>query len=255
MAQRSGSSTTEEEDSGSTSSNSYEIVASEYYDKSLHPTCADFRDASAALLRKVLNIFRPQARVLCETGCGYSLLCELFLNGFPHPDLERIDLVDDSQTMLRYSTEKWTHPCVKSHVCDARRLPVEDRTVDVLVASLGDPYNDPSFWAEVGRVLTPDGMAVFTTPSHEWASVFRPEDERFFAQFQLEDGSLARLPSLILAPDTQIEMIESCDPKLVLEEQFDFRIRQLGSPRPGSKVMPERGPNASIVTCYVARSG
>jgi SAM-dependent methyltransferase len=254
VVQPSESSTTNEDDAGTSSSlDSYEIVASEYYDESKHPTCADFRDGSASLLRKVLTTFRPWTRVLCETGCGNSLLCELFLNGYPHPDLRQINLVDYSPTMLRYSTDRWTHSCVTAHVCDARDLPVVSGSVDVLVASLGDPYNDHSFWAEVGRVLAPDGIAIFTTPSYDWATAFRSENQQSVAQFQLEGGRLAQLPSLILSPDEQSELIEGSDPKLVLEDQFDFRIRQLGRPRSGSKVMPERGPDASVVTCYVVR--
>jgi SAM-dependent methyltransferase len=254
VVQRSESSTTNDDGAEPSSlSDSYEVVASEYYDERRHPTCADFRDASASLLRKVFTTFRPPRRVLCETGCGYSLLCELFLNGYPHAGLARIDLIDHSPTMLRYSTQKWTHPCVNSHVRDARDLPADDGSVDILVASLGDPYNDHEFWAEVRRVLTDEGMAIFTTPSYEWAREFRSERERSVAQFELEDGTLVQLPSLIQPPDEQIKLIESCKPKLVVEEQFDFRIRQLGRPRAGSKVLPERGPDASVVTCYVVR--
>ena len=237
----------------SASSDSYEVVAPEYYQPEWHPTCADFRDASSALIRRVL-FPRLSGGTFCEVGCGDSLLCDLLLSGNLQPEPGRIDLVDSSPGMLSYSVNKWAHLSVGLWVADARRLPFAHGSINVLISSLGDPYNDRGFWMEVARVLAHDGMAIFTTPSYEWANEYRSADDEFCAVFKLMSGSLARLASIILPPDDQVGLIESCEgTKLVVEEKYDFLLGELVEPRKGSKVMAERGPTSSVVTCYVVR--
>jgi SAM-dependent methyltransferase len=220
-----------------------------------HPTCADFRDASLALLRQALSTLRPSGGAVCEVGCGDSLLIELVLDGYLGRDVSRIDLIDNSPGMLSYSARNWSrHPYPELHVADARDLPLEEASVNVLLSSLGDPYNDRAFWMEVGRVLKEDGIAIFTTPSYDWAHCYRDREELPYATFQLKSGRSVRVASIILPPDDQTSLIEGCgDPKLVVEDRYYFRIGQLGKPRERSKVMVERGPSASVVDCYIVR--
>jgi len=234
-----------------TSLSDYEPIAPEYYDPIRHPTCADFRDASAALLRSTLETLRPSPGSYCEVGCGDSLLCELLERSHRRDQIEGIRLIDSSETMLGYSAARWERRRTELLAEDARQLPFADGAIDVLVSCLGDPYNDRAFWQEVARVLSYEGIAIFTTPSYDWAWHLRPEQARSLATFELRDGTLAQVPSIILPSEEQFALFEEA--KLVEEHFNEFRIGQLGHPRPGSKVAPERGPEATIVACYVVR--
>jgi SAM-dependent methyltransferase len=264
VAQRSGSSPVEGSKGGSIGSepedlstqrptelSSYDVVASEYYDPVLHPTCADFRDASSALLAKALRQFRPPARSYCEVGCGKSLLCELFATKFHYQRMDAIDLIDSSDIMLGYSSDDWSKYGARLSCAEARELPLESSSVSVLLASLGDPYNDDAFWKEASRVLEHDGVGLFTTPSWDWAQRFRVNDDHRSAIFQLGDGRVVRLPSIVLPNEEQISLVEDC--KLVVEEVYDFKVYQLLRSRPRSRIIPERGPDANVVTGYIVR--
>ena len=66
--------------------------------------------------------------------------------------------------MLAHS-KRWIDAGAIPVVSDARNLPLENGTVDLLVASLADPFDDFEWWLEVARVLAPEGKAVVTTPA------------------------------------------------------------------------------------------
>jgi SAM-dependent methyltransferase len=259
VAQRSGSVTQAEDSTDATTPHhpspillhDYERIAPEYYDATRHPTCADFRDASALLLRRALEAVRPNQGCYCEVGCGNSLLCELLDTDRGRDMIKGIKLLDSSESMLSYSARRWEHHGAELRIEEARQLPFTGGTVDLLVSCLGDPYNDRIFWQQVARVLSYDGVAIFTTPSYDWASYVRSAEDRFYSTFELRDGSIAQVPSMILAREDQLALFE--DAKLVTEQISEFRLSQLGQPRLGSKVAPERGPDGSVVTCYVVR--
>src|SRR5258708_2843943 len=83
--------------------NTYELVALEYYDPHKHPTCANFREASAGILRDWLaQLFPNGPGRACEVGAGRSILAELL-------DRQRVPLddlliTDSSPSMLSYSS-------------------------------------------------------------------------------------------------------------------------------------------------------
>jgi len=60
-------------------------------------------------------------------------------------------------------------------ILDAERLAIQNKSVDAVVASLGDPYNTSAFWRECARVVRPGGRVLFTTPAFAWAHSFREE--------------------------------------------------------------------------------
>jgi SAM-dependent methyltransferase len=181
----------------------YDALALEYYDRDRHPTCATFREGSGLLLRKQLsNLWRRTSRVW-EVGCGRSIAAE-WLSSHNHA-LTRLTLVDSSASMLEHSSG-WAEQGARLLEADATHLPARDLSVDLLVASLGDPYNTKEFWAETFRVLSPQGVCVFTTPSSEWARAFRSHQPGGRARFALEDGSTVEVPSVILPEASQARL-------------------------------------------------
>lgn len=126
-----------------------------------------------------------------------------------------------------------------------------------LLASVGDPYNQPAFWKEVYRVLEGHGVAVYTTPAYEWVAVFRAQmnnNKKMMADFELADGTRLYLPSWIYPEDEQKEMFRG--EKLFLKEKVCVRIADLQSESLSPKLRPDRGPEAKVVTGYVvAKAG
>lgn len=220
---------------------SYSSVAAEYYDAQRHPTCRNFRDASRALLGDALGLI-PGSGVALEVGAGDALLGELALK-----DFDRLVLLDKSEEMISYSNKlKQVADLV---VGDALALPFVDETFSLVVASLGDPFNELPFWSEVQRTLKSNAYCVFTTPSYEWASSFRmwsAHEQEGAAFFQLSDGDRIYLPSFIHPEASQAEIIRHAGLRLV-------SIKSAGAdaiPKPHSKKIAGC---EKIVTAYVAQ--
>ena len=117
----------------------YGAVASEYYDSVRHPTCDNFRAASRQLLQHSLIGLTASSDWICEVGPGRSLVAELL------PAYDRLILIDSVAPMLGYSREYHSRG---AHLLlgEAGSLPLRTDSCDILVASLGDPYNESQFW-------------------------------------------------------------------------------------------------------------
>lgn len=233
-----------------TSEASYEQIAAEYYDPQRHPTCANFREASAIILRGWLRRFPAQPGLICEAGAGKSLVAELLAELSPSA-LTRLLITDAAPSMLGYSSE-WESRGVRLAICDASALPVEDGEIALLLSSLGDPYNEPAFWAEVWRTLAPGGRCFYTTPSHEWASAFRASaagEKALAAAFDLSGDGRVHVPSWIYPEGEQRRLIEGHG--LKVEEVWDVRLPELKSDPISPKLQLEGMPNLSVVTGYL----
>lgn len=209
----------------------YDEIAEEYYDSERHPTCASLRELSLTFLTPKILQLQGVEQSLVEVGTGCSLLAPNWLarGGLA----SNLMLIDSSPAMLAHSTE-WILKGVKSEVADASSIPVPDASVDVLVSSLGDPYNTAAFWLEVARVLRRGGIALFTTPSSEWASSFRPPNEIESAEFVRRDGAILMLPSHVPSEAAQLQMFSNAG--LTLREVQSLTAGDLASP-PAPKLL------------------
>jgi ubiquinone/menaquinone biosynthesis C-methylase UbiE len=189
----------------------YADVADEYYDRARHPTCATLRELSALFLSSRIGSPSGAERRLVEVGVGRSLLAPAWVARGGRAD--QLVLIDSSPAMLSYSDE-WRLAGATLLLADACALPVPDGSVDLLVASLGDPYNLPGFWREVARVLQPEGRALFTAPAHEWATRFRAPERQATAEFVRRDGAVLLMPSLTPSVAEQVAMIEAAGLKV-----------------------------------------
>jgi len=137
--------------------------------------------------------------------------------------------------MLSHSIE---HFGAEFLVCDAAQLPYEDGSISLILSSLGDPYNLPSFWNEVRRVLANDGVCYFTSPSYEWAKRFRKDDFHQGAEF-LVNNRLLRLPSYIYPQRQQASVLSEAG--LVIDAQTAFMGSKLQTSK--SSKLDVFGPN------------
>lgn len=187
-------------------SSRYEDIASEYYDHERHPTCRNFTEASRAFIARQIPSYLSGN--LVDVGAGRSILCEL-LSSWGR-ELSTTVLLDSSVSMLAFS-QPYARRGARLIVADAGAMPLRSGVCNLIIASLGDPYNTTEFWGEVARCLSVDGCCIFTTPSYEWASSFRqsaPNEREANAHFELRDGRSLYLPSRVLPLGKQIELIE-----------------------------------------------
>jgi len=219
----------------------YELAASEYYDPLRHPTCAAFRAASILLLKPVLA--DPPSGLILEVGAGCSLVYEVA------PQFANRTIVSDVEpTMLTYSARLATVRRRLLVVMSATRLAVKNGGVELIVASLGDPYNVEPFWRECARTLTSGGRVAFTTPSFSWSEGFRPDTEADVAEFELADGREVALPSFILSRAEQQELIRSAG--LEVGHVEDALWEQVPVAANAPKLSDTHGP---VATLHVAR--
>jgi len=92
-------------------------------------------------------------------------------------------------------------------VGDACSTAFPSASFEVIVSSLGDPYNCVQFWRETFRLLTVGGVCLFTTPAVEWAAQFRSEGKKMTAEFLRSDGAIILTRSEILPIKDQIDAI------------------------------------------------
>jgi len=223
----------------------YEAIAPEYYDAVRHPTSANFRFASARLLRDVAGRLVTKSSDIVEVGCGDSVLMEVLKESQLFP--RRVVLTDASPTMLAYSRH-WLGEGVELVVSEAESLMFSDGTFDVAVSILGDPYNTPAFWTEIARTTKPGGSVFFTTPSHEWSSAFRGSIPR--ALFDAAQGPDLAVASFVYSEDDQRTLIERAG--LIVTKVLHAPRSWLPPNRISPKLQVLRFPNDPVVTAYVA---
>jgi len=227
----------------------YDLLGLEYYDAARHPTCANFRRASELYLEPRLLEFGPEALSWCEIGCGRSLAAPA-ISTLQH-SLDNLILSDSSPSMLAHSSE-WISRGATRLIADAEHLPLPDGSQDLVVASLGDAYNTINFWREAGRLLSREGVCLFTTPSFDWASSFRPgRPHTEWALFALRDGTEVMVPSIILNDEDQATLVQTAGLQVV--EHSTIALSQLGSMPVSSKLLPWRGPLRPIVTGWTLK--
>ncbi len=224
----------------------YDAVAAEYYDADRHPTCRNFREASERLIAMLLADDRLDGLTLADVGAGDSVLAALLVRR--GVSLDKLTLVDESSSMLGHSKE-WIDRGAGFSISSADNLPFDDASVDVLIASLGDPFNETGFWQEVGRVLAPEGRFIFTTPSSEWARAYRSLEGLGMASavFELTTGSMSSLPSLILDSEDQKALIAKAN--LAVSEIAGMTAASLTPPL-SPKLCLTDGADFPIVTAY-----
>jgi SAM-dependent methyltransferase len=229
---------------------SYEDIALEYYNPVRHPTCANFREASALILRKWLQAFPHGRGLFCEVGAGKSLLAELLAaQGL---GVTRLIITDSSPSMLSYSRQ-WADKRTHLIIADSAMLPIASGSLDLLVSSLGDPYNELRFWGEAYRTLRSGGVVFFTTPSYDWATAFRAEGDRNeveHAEFELSSGERVYVASKIYPSNEQIELIGKAG--LVIKEYAQIALSEITVSPLSPKLLMDRGPDASVLEGYIA---
>jgi SAM-dependent methyltransferase len=213
----------------------YDVIAAEYYDSDRHPTCANFGELSTKFLHpNIIKYLRLATRVL-EVGAGRSVVAPIMAAQML--PLTNLTLLDKSPAMLEHS-RKWKRQGAVFLIRDARDTGLAAGSIQLIVSSLGDPYNDPEFWQEVRRLLDDNGICLFTIPAPEWAERFRAGSDSKTADFFLKNGRTVLARSFIPPRQQQATMIT--DAGLHILEVKDLSAELLSIPRsPKLKLSPE----------------
>jgi SAM-dependent methyltransferase len=198
----------------------YSVVAGEYYDPLLHPTCANFGELSRRYIVPRVFDLLPRTRRILEVGAGKSTVAEIVRES--NLDI-KLTLLDSSKEMLE-SSRLWAE-FYDFVVADARCTGLPQGGFDLVVSSLGDPYNTKEFWFEISRLLQPTGTCLFTAPAPEWALAFRSADHLTEAEFVLSGGAIVSVPSFVPTHDEQVALIEGSS--LAVESADEFSISDL----------------------------
>lgn len=225
---------------------SYDAIAREYYDAKLHPTCANFNDASSQLLARLVPAVDPGRA--CEVGAGRSSLASIFAQR--GAALSGLRVSDASVAMLEHAAP-WRRKGVQLIVAPAQELPIADHSLDVVVASLLDPYDDERSWQEFRRVLAPGGVCIVTAPSWTWASRYRPAGARHDAIFELANGEVVNVPSMIRPSTEQRSLLMAAGFALHMEDE----VRLCDLREPVSPKLRVLDPHDPVVRGYVACAG
>jgi SAM-dependent methyltransferase len=228
---------------------SYENIGPEYYDRIRHPTCANFREASARVLKEWLQKYGVERGHVYEVGAGDSLFAELLVT--LGKELDGVIISDASPSMLEFS-KKWIGRGAILALTRAEKIPVASGSLGLLVSSLGDPYNEPAFWDEANRCLGPRGLLLFTTPAYAWAKAFRLQNcpgELMSAEFELKDGRKLTVPSWIYPVEEQAELIKNSG--LEIREVVNVPRSALESEPLSRKLFVGPSDNVDIVTGYL----
>ncbi len=184
---------------------SYDVVASEYYDSILHPTCSNFRSASILLISGFLRSLPAPGRTL-DLGAGRSVVPDVELQS--SRSLGSIVLFDGSRDMLANNEPEFLARC-ESIIGEPSNIPMVSEGIDLILSSLGDPYNNQSVWKECARLLTKFGRLIYTTPAYEWMLRYRVEEEgapEHISRFVDRTGAVHDLPSFVYDPRTQSDL-------------------------------------------------
>jgi ubiquinone/menaquinone biosynthesis C-methylase UbiE len=206
--------------------------------------------ASAVIIARWLPSI-PTGASVCEVGAGRSVVAEQLIH--LGQSLNRLLITDESARMLEYSRQ-FESAGATLWLARAERLPIAGDSIGCLVSSLGDPYNNRTFWTEAFRVVRPGGIVIFTSPAYEWAVSFRRESQNIDAsfmqaEFELADGRRVYLPSYIYSDSDQQSLVEGAG--FVVRDVRSVTIADLHGAVLSPKLCLGRGRNGPVVTGFL----
>lgn len=229
----------------------YGFLAEEYYDETLHPTCSNLREASKELIREIIRSGGlGQFKNVLEIGAGKSLLIELIEEeGF---SFEKILITDSNEAMLQHTKNIIRDINCEIKVLDAEKTGFVDQSFDLIISSLGDPYNTLKLWFEISRILSKNGLCIFTTPSFDWSQKYRGNSlNHKFAEFLTKDNELVKVPSFIYDYNGQNEILSKAGLEIV--KTYDYKLNELQQKIISSKLKISDNKELTIVTVYLVR--
>lgn len=174
----------------------YSKVAAEFTEEK-RITTRNFHEISKIFWDSFIGELKIGAKVL-EIGPGNGWL----RSNFAWPSVKYY-CVDIASNMKSVSCT------INGIVSSARCIPMKNKSIDCVVASLADPYFYPEMLCEVNRILKEEGLFVVTLPDKEWADNLRGENNHK-TSFLLDDGNTATVFSFTFSDEEIKTLAEEC---------------------------------------------
>jgi guanylate kinase/ubiquinone/menaquinone biosynthesis C-methylase UbiE len=142
----------------------YDLIADEFFDDR-RVTTANFHDLSIDFFNRQVEFYGDSDGIVLELGAGTGYLTSKLKERF-----KVVVAVDISSTMLSLIQPE---PRIVKVVASAFSLPFPDKAFKVIACSLADPFLLPEALCEIARVLTDDGVFIFSSPSGTWSNALR----------------------------------------------------------------------------------
>lgn len=138
------------------------------------------RQTADALLER-LSFMKLSPNTILDLGTGTGRNLALLQQRFPKAELIAMDIAQGmlAQAKQRYKADIglkrfWSYPKPTFSLGDAEALPLPDKSVDLVFANLALQWCEPErCMQEVARVLTPQGVVVFSTLGPDTLSELR----------------------------------------------------------------------------------
>ncbi len=155
--------------------------------------------------------------------------------------------VEISPEMVEHANRNYAKDNLRFQVGDARSVPLEDSSVDVVVSfeTLEHFYEQETFVGEVSRVLRSDGLFIVSTPERDVYSPYDSPANKFHKReisrselLELLTGVFPHIVCLLQRPLIGSVMIPECEalanaPSFVFERRGDIHFEASeGLPRP-----------------------
>ena len=122
-------------------------------------------------LLSVLSQWQKEPAIILDLGCGTGFFCSALQRRYPAAQYVGLDI---AQGMVKYARGRGSANC-DWLVADAEALPLANESVDLVFSSLALQWchRPEHLFAELGRVLRPGGLCVFTTLGPDTLSELR----------------------------------------------------------------------------------
>jgi len=117
-----------------------------------------------------LPLFKIEPKRILDLGCGTGQISRALTNYYPKASLISLDIAEGMVRMTREQTQSsslkfWKQPKQHFLVGDAESLPFADNSFELIASNLTFQWCSdlPKLFAEIQRVLAPNGLLLFTT--------------------------------------------------------------------------------------------
>lgn len=176
----------------------YQKAAPEFQED-LRITTKNFHDLSLPYFHGAIDTYLNKGKSCIEIGVGQGWLTKLL----PLSDIKYVG-VDISSNMIRNEKRGLTA------VSSARFIDQPDQSFDIVLASLADPYFYPGALCEINRILKPNGIFIFSTPSRIWSGAIRKNEDEQRTSFVLHDGTKADVYSFTFTMSELRDLLSLC---------------------------------------------
>jgi SAM-dependent methyltransferase len=194
--------------------NGYDIIADEYYE-ARHITSRNFDDTTREYLAAHPALV-PSHGLVLDLGCGRGRLSEYC--GIP---AARIVQADIAAKMLMLPQRE---PALGRVLADALTLPFKEGAFVAVGAFLFDPFNQPSLFEEVARVMARGAIFIGTIPHYDWGLALRSGQSNSLneAVFALRTGESVTRVSALSPPEELDSRLTSAGFQIVAIEALSL---------------------------------